>query len=483
MNDTRMTWVTYFSPNPENVVIVLPQDINAAAIETLLDQCGEAGQPKFVRQVDSSTSVSPLTESQLDDLGCDTAIYLLRNRSSFKSIKKAIHSIRDCKVEEYSVFPGWSNPRWIVPKERSLWFGKMSRMIQPTKLVPKFAVAIFRVLKLIGMSHYLFPCRLIVAYNKKSSFKNFYSGLDADVRTGIVYTGSYGPLQKFTVELVRGDNRPFAYAKFGHSELSKQAINNERKILNDLRKLPLKKVVFPEFVDVKLPEIIGSRTIIIKKLAGGRSSQKYTDTLIYGLAEIFKATEDHNSLGVKEYIKALINCLQELSCTGLQHEYLKMRDDVLSILYKISTRPDNYATLPLCLSHGDFTRWNVRADDDKIYVIDWEESTMRPVGHDLLSFLLREYLSVSKAEPETVVPRIIEEMSKGLLDQYLEKIDTTNSPSLIDKSLISIFFFSEVFRSNLWHMNMHSLYNYPEKKSLGDLVKTSWACCLHFSHL
>lgn len=483
MIDTRLTWVTYFSPNPERVAIVLPQRIEAAAIKTLLKHSGDKGQPKIIQYDNSSATFSPLSQVQLNKLDCDTAIYLLQSRESFNSIIKKISLTCDCLVAEYSVFPGWKNPRWFVPRERSLWLGKMSRMIQPSRFVARIAVAIFRFLKMFGRAYYLFPCRLLVVYNNKKSFLNFFEELGAGVRTGIVYTGSFGPLQKFTVELLRGYDSPFAYAKFGHSELAKQAIQNELKTLTRLAALDLSKVVIPELIDVQLPETLDRRTLIIKKLDGGKQLQQITDTVISGLAELFTATQDSRSTSVTEYTNTLAGYLQDLDLSGLDQEFNKIRDDVVAILNKIATNVDNSLILPLALSHGDFTRWNIRANNKNIYAIDWEEAAMRPPGHDLLSFLLAEYLLVSQVVPRQVVPRIIDEVTKGIFNKYIEEISRTKNSPTFDNALLGIFFFSEVVRSNLWHISMHTRYNYPEKKSLSDLVKTSWDCCLQLAQL
>lgn len=483
MIDTRMTWVTHFSPNPEKVVIVLPQRIDAAAIKTLVDHCGEKGQPKIIQYDNSSASFLPLSQAQLDNLECDTTVYLLQSRGSLKSTIKKISLACDCTVDEYSVFPGWENPRWFVPRERSLWLGKMSRMLQPSRLVAKIAVAIFRFLKVLGKVHYLFPCRLIVVHSNKISFLNFFEGLDTCTRTGIVYTGSLGPLQKFTVELLKGNDLPFAYAKFAHNELSNLAIQNERKALHKLSTLSLSKIATPELIDAPPPATLDKCTLITKNLEGGKPLEQITDAVFAGLVELFTVTQINNCTSVMGYTNTLAKSLQKLDCSGLDHEFNKIRDGIVAILLRIATRIDNSIMLPLALSHGDFTRWNVRADDKRIYVIDWEEAAMRPPGHDLLSFLLAEHLLVPQAEAGEAAPRIIEAMTRGIFNKYIEEISTAKNSSIFDNALLGILFFSEVARSNLWHIKMHTQYNYPPKKSLADLVQTSWACCLKLAQL
>ncbi|MDH5523365.1 MAG: aminoglycoside phosphotransferase family protein [Desulfobulbaceae bacterium] len=478
MNDTRMIWVTYFSPEPEKIAVILPKSIEADAIKTLINQCGNKGQPKIIQQDTSSSAFSPLAQTQLSKLDCNTTVYLLKSRESFKQIKRKLNADGKLSVIEYSIFPSWENPRWLVPAQRSLLPGKMSRMIQPSRLVAKLAVSIFRLLKIVNCTHYLFPCRLIVAHNNNTSFLNFFNALGTGVKTGIVYTGSFGPLQKFTVELLDENGTPFAYAKFGHNKLSKQAIQNEQRVLKSLKSVPLSKVIIPELITAQLPETIADRTLIIKKLDGGNPLNQITDVIVTGLAELFSTTQENHSTNIKDYICIQITSLQELDCSGLDQEFIDMRDEIVAILHNIANSRESTAILPLALSHGDFTRWNVRADDKNIYIIDWEEAAPRPLGHDLLTFLLAEYLLVTQTEPEQVVPRIIKEITSGILNNYIEKINLTNNTSTFDNTLLGILFFSEVVRSNLWHMTMHHHYEYPEKKSLSDLIKTSWACCV-----
>ncbi len=481
MNDTRMNWVTYFLPKAEQITVVIPSDIEAPVIQTLRNSCGGEKEANFIKQDNCAKSFTPLSTRQLEKVGSNTIVYLTCYRDSFESIRQKINSTGKYSVEEYSIFPGWNNPRWCIPRARSLRPGKMSRMIQPSRFMSKVGVTVYRMLKTFNSAHYLFPCRLIVAHKPLPSFLDFFSSLGRDVKTGIVYTGSFGPLQKFTVELLRNDHL-FAYAKFGSNEFSQKAIQNERAALRRLSKLTLNNVITPELIETPLPKILNSRTIIIKKLEGGKPLQKISSTVVSSLAELFITTFDANGTSIHEYTNTLQKTLHKLDCTDLALEFREIRGDTISILDKIVTHHTNNVMLPLSLSHGDFTRWNIRADNKKIYAIDWEEAAMRPAGHDLLSFMMAEYFLVKNTDTRQLVSQMIQAITEGeSFNNYLNTIQSTEISPIIDKSLLAILFFSEVIRSNLWHLIMHDKNKYPEKQSLGDLIKAAWNCSLQLS--
>lgn len=481
MNDTRMNWVTYFLPKPEQITVVLSAQIKTPAIQTLLNNCGGKKEANLTKQDNPSRHFTPLSTRQLERFGNNTIIYLTHCRESFESIRHKINSTSTYSVEEYSIFPGWNNPRWCIPRSRSLRPGKMSRMIQPSRLLAKIAVTIYRILKLFNSTHYLFPCRIIVVHKQLPSFLNFFSSLRGEIKTGIVYTGSFGPLQKYTVELLR-DNHLFAYAKFGANKFSKKAIQNERTVLRRLSKLTFNNIITPELIEAPLPEILANRTIIIKRLVGGKPLQKITSVVVSSLAELFTTTVDANSTSINQYIDTLQKTLIELDCADLAHGFCKIRDDIISILDKMVMRYTDNAMLPLSLSHGDFTRWNIRADNKKIYAIDWEEANMRPPGHDLLSFLMAEYFLVKKTDTKQMIPQMVKEVTNGkTFNNFLRTIQSTEISPIIDNSLLGILFFSEVIRSNLWHLIMHGKNNYPEKESLDNLIRAAWLCSLQLS--
>ena len=469
--------------NPKKITIVLPQNIESDSIKTLINHCEGDELPIIFRHNNSLSYFEPLSEPTLLEINSDAILYFTSCIESFKSIKAKITYDNDYVVHEYSVFPSWKNPRWIIPRQRSLWFGKMSRMIQPSKIVSKIAVYLFRILKAIDKVQYVFNCRIIIAHKNQKNFLNFFNVLGTEVRTGIVYTGSNGPLQKFTVELMKKNNYPFAFAKFGHSDVSRQAVLAEKITLNRLSNLSFSKIKTPISISTTLPKLLDDRTLVVRNLEGGKPLKNFNNLILRSLSELFLETHHFGNHSVKEYSMLLENFLKDLGHFNLDVKYEKMRIDLINVLQHISAHINGSTPIPLAMSHGDFTRWNIMADDKKLYVIDWEEANMRPPGYDLLYFLLSESVLVHHTKRKQEKINLNSEIIDGALTDYIKQISLNKNCPSIDNFLIGILFFTEVICSNLRHISLHSRFGYPQKQSLFDVVDTSYACCLELSRL
>lgn len=492
MNDSRFKWIEHFSSVPAKTTVIIPKGIKGPVLESLKACWNSDLHPKIVENGRCYSPFVPLSKNIIYNEDCEVLIYLIQNRESNKSIQKKLIAEEQSTIAEYSIFPGPKNPRWFIPEWRSLGPGKMSRMVQPSTFIARTAVTVFRLLKGIKQTHFISPCRLIVTSKKKNktplkknrSIVNFFQSNELGIRTGIVYTGSYGPLQKFTIELMKNNAYPFAYAKFGQNNFTSRAIHNEKSVLKKLNALTLKKVEVPKLLELSgIPDKFASHLLMVKTLEGGYPLTRATRAVVQGLLELYNATKNNNTTTLKLYIIGQIECLQKQN-TYLNKKCGAMRDELIGIMKHLEADIGDQDILPVSLSHGDFTRWNVRGDEKKIYVIDWEEAAIRPAGHDLLSFLVAEYLLVPQATPEKGTPHILGEFSNGgFFDDYLNKIKIDDPSFDIDIKLLGLCFFIELFRSNLWHFRKHQQYHYPEKKSLTDLMETSWKCCLQLNKL
>jgi len=473
MNDTRMNWVLYLSPIPEQTAIVLPKNIDVPVIQTLRNQT----MVKIVQQQSCANRFTPLSAQQLRELDRQVICYFIQSKESFRSIKRKICSNSKYSIYEYSIFPGWNNPRWCIPRTCLLGPGKKSRMIQPLRLLAKLGVIVFRALKITNCAHYIFSSRLIIA-QKQPSLINFWNCIEPGVKTGVLYTGSYGPLQKYTVELLNQEGVLFAYAKFGDSDHSQKAIQNEVTTLNNLRELHLTKMRVPEIVEISLPNTLADKTLIVRNLVGGKPLHRITSVVVSALSELFIFTAEQK-ISVPRYTNLLISSLMELDCSSIEKSLMKKRDEVVSALKNIMACFDNSILLPLGLSHGDFTRWNISADSNSLYAIDWEEAKMRPPAHDIFTFLLTEFFLVSSSKQEKEAKQtIVELLNHTALTRYLQQIGRSINLSLLDKKLFCLFFFAETLHSNLWHLIMHYHYDFPPKNSLNIIIDIAWECCL-----
>ena len=474
MKDSRLIWLKKFFAD-KDFAIVASSALCRKCLKPFISYIKAEGSPEVIENLDSRTFV-PLSSGELQHVGSNALIYLISCRKSSVDIKRKLMDAGQFLLAEYTVLPGWRNPRWFIPVWRLMGPGNLPRMIQPSHLLSKIAVFLFRLLKAIKIVHLFFADRVIVAcrnqnpsfFEPQSSFIHFFQNPGRGEQTGVLYTGSFGPLQKFTVEVLRNE-KVFAYAKFGHNQYTQKAIDNEQNTLRKLSTLQLTTVRVPELAGYDLPRGLSEQTIIVKTLDGGKRPTQITDVIIDGLAELYNLTHKVN-VPVRFYLSMQLNKLRNQDFAFLDQECKQMTHHILSLLDQIDSQINETDMLPLSLSHGDFTRWNVRTDDINLYVIDWEEADMRPPGHDLLSFLWAEWLLVQSFDPKKIARLFCREVEVGVFKKYLLQINCSGQKEI----LFGFLFIISVLNSSLWHSCLHERLDYPKKTNLQLIIKTAY---------
>lgn len=75
----------------------------------------------------------------------------------------------------------------------------------------------------------------------------------------------------------------------------------------------------------------------------------------------------------------------------------------------------NNGGLITCLSHGDFTPWNMIVENGKYRLIDWEMAEERPVGYDILTYITQLPLLL---EPQKSLRSVISENNNSLVRYF-----------------------------------------------------------------
>lgn len=76
----------------------------------------------------------------------------------------------------------------------------------------------------------------------------------------------------------------------------------------------------------------------------------------------------------------------------------------------------DFGDLQTCLSHGDFTPWNMIVENGEYRLIDWEMAEERPLGFDIFTYTLRQKMLTSGFTPREIV-----EFHKNDYLQYFSK--------------------------------------------------------------
>ncbi|MBE9489609.1 MAG: phosphotransferase [Bacteroidetes bacterium] len=375
------------------------------------------------------------------------------------SNKKNIH-----KVEEYFVVPSFANPRWIIPVNSS-GFGQM---VKPSSMKAKAALLIFKYLYVLHLGWLIFPSR-IRRYtfgngNISTHLSNVCNELNDCVSSGVIYLGSFGPLQKTTVEF-SGVNGVAYYAKISDNNRAKDTLLAEEKALKFVNGLFLSVAVIPKCKGLFSIDNTNLSFLIQTPLNAANQCVCISNVLSKAITEIHNATLKHDIGFYFSGMKILERNLtsNEISFfNGLQLKIFTKTKDVHTVLLK----DDKCKKLYLSYSHGDFTRWNINVDKKHAYIFDWEEAGFRPVGYDVFHFELIEYVLVHhQDEPSIFYAKLVRLFS---LDEKLLEGFFCN-----DELLMSFYlklYLVQLVDVYLWHAFVHNSELYPVKDNIDKVL-------------
>ncbi len=484
-HDPRLRWLKYFI-SEGGLVIFLPANATEATITTLRDDAATEASIQIIDQQQNLSSIS-LARTSNEKKKVEGILHLMKSRESSTTVSRKFSACGKKIISEYAVLPSWENPRWFVPKHRTLAPGRMSQMINPSRPLSRVAISAFRFLKGIGQEQLIFPDRLFISRRISDvsyDLDNTLLGkigkqVEEQVFPGIVYSGSFGPFQKFTLELLNRDGKPVAFAKIGHNKYSKEAIHRESIALEQMYSLNLETMRVPKVLGMMTLGKWNDMVLIQKLLEGGKMIQGLSKVCLQGLIDLFHATRQKEALPLQEYLTKLCSRLKTLDTSSLTDHYRNIRDDVINNLTNLGIQfPDS--VIFASLGHGDFTRWNVRENHQSLFVIDWEEAGFRPPGHDLFNLLFSETLQARRRGPEAVIDEFASAIGKkderSCKAYFVETLQTCQ----LKPDLLIILYLAEKLAYSLEHVEQHRLGGYSEKESFARIIPALDIVFRHF---
>ena len=181
-----------------------------------------------------------------------------------------------------------------------------------------------------------------------------------------VMLGQTGPSAKNILVLGTLDN-DILYLKVVKGVLSRAMIKNESEALCLLREKNL---------SFKIPELLEYRDnyLLVKSIGEMSHFTRWNELSSHAVSDL-------------EEIKP--------ACTVKTADYFKETRDSRHLMLL----PD---TIKLVCSHGDFTPWNITANSDQLYIIDWEMFGKRPIGYDFFHFHIQSLIMNSLDSAEDI---------------------------------------------------------------------------------
>lgn len=219
-----------------------------------------------------------------------------------------------------------------------------------------------------------------------------------------IFTGTIGINRKAIIELNQNNSTKY-FVKVALTEQSKELINNEKTILNELNKYQYKNLTIPKIVESQ------SNYITIDNIAPKNQAQSSTLNEIHlnALDEIYSKTVENKSIKDSIYFEIIKENLDELSNANLNKNFDKNKIEILIKNMKIILESLNSEKeISFAYGHNDFTPWNMFVENNHLYLFDWELAKKNIVLlYDFFHFIFQSQILISKSDYKSIYEVIV----------------------------------------------------------------------------
>jgi thymidylate kinase len=264
------------------------------------------------------------------------------------------------------------------------------------------------------------------------------------------FKGTVGPNNKSIVYFENCLNNSFI--KIANTQNAKNLLEKEANILNRLFVSGIQMFRFPEVVEAK--ENFLQLTDISDK---GKRVTKITDSHTNALIELNEISSIHMPLSESDTwlsIKQNANNLKHTSDLRMPKGLIKKLNITLDEI-------DENEETEVCLSHGDFTPWNMYFKDGQLHIYDWElAEANKPLGFDLFHFIVQQGVLVDHKSWVEIQNDIYQHINSHSFSR-LSKFNVTN----VEKYLKLYFVYnitqnlSLLSKQAVWHTQAYWLIN------------------------
>jgi len=283
-----------------------------------------------------------------------------------------------------------------------------------------------------------------------------------------IFTGTVGPNNKILI-YEEGSKENYFY-KLAHSPKAFTLIKGEETALKKIKSFNPTSFIYPK------SEIIGN-VLKMEDLSFLKTRCPYLSNLHQdALSEIYKnsiVSLEFNSLPIFEEVKEKLLKIEKSSDLrlpkGLIRKLRLLFDDVENQI------------IDAAFCHGDFTPWNMYANNEKIAIYDWElSSPLMPIGFDAFHFIMQQGILVSRTPWKDIHKEIKNRISTELLSKWsLLSKKSVNDYLKIYLLINTVSYLHLYAEQTKWHMQVFWLLDtwgqalsdsVQEKKSNRELM-------------
>ena len=299
--------------------------------------------------------------------------------------------------ENFAIIAARSNPRWwLLPLANRRAAEAGLEMLQPVTKAATLAKAVARGLARFG------PQRMLGRGHLRLSGLPDLDGAFGEQAARVAYfTGTDGPHRKTAIQVMDADGAILGYAKLSRAPHIRPYIRNEAQMLERVVGLGLSTADVPRVLALRDD---GDITLLV---TDSRKSKAVSTPLQPGpehlrwLEDLRRKTEWTGPTQILDDLSARLAALESLSGTEWSGRIRRVLEQIRPVA----------GTIPLCLTHGDFTPWNSFLQAGRLYVFDWEYAAPAwPVGFDLAHFMLS---TIPPDQQPQSLPKVLEALASA----------------------------------------------------------------------
>jgi hypothetical protein len=371
---------------------------------------------------------------------------------------------------EFSIVPGRSRPRLLIPVGRSMQEAGSLRLYRPQTLLARTATTALRVGLRLGAAGVLLSDRVVVDGNQErpdsqgpavTLLDHLREVFPGDGVAFALSLGTPGRHHKQTILAMDPAGKAIAYVKIGRTGDTVRLLRNEEEVCRALGTSGLKGV--PRVLHAGFWNGRYLVAFAASPSASGQSSTGMTSRHVEFLVELYRVHCTSAASAWSEYLGGLRSRIERLATRGFTF-YARLLEEAL-----LGCERPGAAGVTLCMSHGDFTPWNVEVNRDGLFVWDWEYGrSAAPVGWDLFHFIVQRGVLIGHRPPPRLYRAVTERgPTRRVIETYFGSVG-------VDSRLIEASF-------TLYLVDILSRYLWRDGEALTAESRTlvrSWAVML-----
>ena len=311
--------------------------------------------------------------------------------------------------------------RWLIPAANHE--PSHLALYNAESLKARIYKSVSRLLFRAGLGKWLGTSAFYVEQNLEKDVKRLYRIHDDEQY--VVFTGTRGNNRKVVLAISNGAIVTH-FIKIPISKKSQELIENETNMLKQLSKY--------DFTTLSIPRVTDSRIKAYTRLTNVKpattiSAQRINDIHIRALTEIYSFSHERKAIAECAAWQTVVNNMEwmqrEHTLSNGLDEFKARR--VLHLLNKLYHTLNTGEAIPVSVSHGDFTPWNMYCDENRLYVYDWELSENGiPMLFDLYHFIFQSQVMVQHQNYTNIRQSIKDTVKKHNVQRLVNKyrIDT-----------------------------------------------------------